>query len=283
MFNEPFLVLSVLLKIKNMRKFSLFLAVASFTFFLLTGINDTDAYFFANSCVISNSVASWWLNYFPGPNNCNWVKFTATWTLQSWALETLTTDWTFWNNSIHDFASEQYWNLWYCRVWTWVVWTRTASQIFCPASEIYPNIWATWATGNTGAVWATWATGNTGAVWSMGLSAYDLALWAWFTGSEMDWVNSLTWPMGATGYIDIGTGIIQISPTISLTESTGSFVAPEGSGFYIPVVENQYGRYYLNGWWLLAILSFLIVLSVSFWIMWRIVFKPIFEVWKQKK
>jgi len=200
-----------------MRKFALFLAVASFTFFLLTGVNDTDAYFFANSCVISNSVASWWLNYFPGPNNCNWVKFTATWTLQSWSLNTLTTDWTFWNNSIHDFASEEYWNLWYCRVWTWVAWTRTASQIFCPASEKYPNIWATWATGNTGAVWATWATGNTGAVWSMGLSAYDLALANGFTGSEVAWVMSLqgSW---ATVYItNTGSSVPQYV-------ATGSFL-----------------------------------------------------------
>lgn len=75
-------------------------------------------------------------------------------------------------------------------------------------------------------------------------------------------------------------------PTFILTWSTlsGSFVPPSASGFYIPILTEQYWITYLDWPWIITLSVFLIGLSFLLMLFYNFVYKPIrnqFSRWKK--
>jgi len=130
----------------------------------------------------------------------------------------------------------------------------------------YPAIpWIQWETGETG---ATGATGWTGAQGMMWLSAYDLAVANWFSGSEVQWVLSLQGSWATIYYTNTGSSNI----VINMPSETGGEL--DANSLYLPVAVQKDWTTYID-WagirnivlllWLLLFFALLIFKYIAPW------------------
>ena len=202
-----------------------------------------------------------------------------------------------------------------CNIASYSSVTRITGAIICPVGRVFSDTWSllsvtgavgltgstgaigpTGATGATGSVGATGATGPTGASSNTGATGLTGATGAigltwpqWFNGlNGISWVQGATGATGATG--SILTTIVYTGSTntinyiyLSWTLQTSSwysfswFVAPSGSGIYIPITTDQGWQKYVNFGWVLALFWILLGVLFLLWLFWKIVLKPIFR------
>lgn len=86
-----------------------------------------------------------------------------------------------------------------------VYWTDNIWEIWRPSVTSWGDLsWTlSTATWSPSTVNIKWATGATGPEWFQGLSAFEIAMINWFTGNEIEWLESIRWPVGATGAIEL--------------------------------------------------------------------------------
>ena len=148
----------------------------------------------------------------------------------------------------------------YSNTWTvpWTPWSWTWTLVCATGAT-----WATWATWETWATWATWPQ------WLMWLSAYDLAVAYWFSGSEIQWLLSLQWSGANIYYTNTWTSTV----VVQMVESTWWELSQ--SWLYMPISVSSWGTTYVDWTWVRNILSFLAVF------IWVFYFLLKFALWRK--
>lgn len=200
-------------------------------------------------------------------NTLAWGNVTCSsseWTINFWQSNTV--GWSYWANvSLTSMNSQNYGPVGYA-YFTWCsgVASNQAGTGTCSTFLIlsdYSAIIRSWPTWATWATWATWPQGiqgEAGQQWPSWLSAYELALAFWFTGTEIEWIQSLQWPVWSTGSLDFSTlsGTINLQNVVNIPDNEATL---EADGFYFAITRERDGVTYIDWIWVRNILFVLVV------------------------
>lgn len=125
------------------------------------------------------------------------------------------------------------------------------------------NIWQKWATGST------WDIGWTGAT---GASAYEGAVAIGYTWTIFEWIESLRWPIGATGTTQIvfATGSEIFSGAVFSLQSENDDATLNASGTYIPVFAKKEGQILVSYQWIRNIFIMVFLFFFTIFIIYKV-------------
>jgi len=203
---------------RHIRYLKMWLLSILFSIFLLGNISDSIAFYWPINCTYSAPVTQNGLSRYP--------NFTC-WGENLWTMTLFDINAT----SPHSEVSTELRYLWSCSYTSRSTVARTITNLYCP--------WAvtTWNSA-TGATGATWATGET---WALGASAYEGAVALGYTWTIFEWLESLRWPIGATGTTQIvfATGSEIFSGAVFSLQSENDDATLNASGTYIPLFAKK--------------------------------------------
>lgn len=227
----------------------------------------------SNAFTVSSAVV-WPVNTTNSVYTASNVVFTWSWqTISLWKTTLYSSNWSISGTRPSDIIhSEKYGSLWFCRIVINTLPTLTVSGatwlIHCPS---YNNFIIQ---GWNLIAWPTGATGATGMTW---LSAYQIAQGGWFTGSEMEWIESLkgiNWATGTTTHeIVFSTGAIFSWSTFTLDDGNVDASLSTWST-YVPLIAKKEGEFLLNINSLLNALIFVMLFLTTIF--------TIFKLWYKK-
>lgn len=125
------------------------------------------------------------------------------------------------------------------------------------------------------ATWTQWPKGDTWMTW---LSAYQIAQGGWYTGSEMQWIESLKWlkwdTWAVTHEIVFSTWTLFSWSTFKLDNWNEDAMLSTGST-YIPTIAKVNWEYLVNWTWLRNIIFLIWLLIGTFYFLFKI------TIWKK--